>query len=126
MSLLAVGGRLAVVTTRRPEAATVKAFMRSRENPHPLLESASSAQRLSELYPLLQADTPFAVVQASEPLWPSSALGQRGPRSLACHVLQRTRRRQPQDQEGGDARLPARGAAQLFSQPRPLPFGGGA
>ncbi len=62
-------------------------------------ERGTGLERLRELYPLLQTAKPFAVQQASEPLWPQATEGvgggRRPPRSLATHVLRRMERKVP-------------------------------
>merc|ERR1712107_742048 len=72
--LLAPGARLALVTARRTEAALFKNFLRNHEDCHAFpLARCLSPRRLQELYPLLQTSKNFAVVQACQPLWPSSS-----------------------------------------------------
>lgn len=121
MPLLVPGARLAVVTVRRVEASCVKSFMRHHEDAHPLLATGSTTERLVELYPLMQTTEPWAVLQATEPLWPSADGGGRRPRSLATHVLQRVVRKSPPGSGGCH-----RNDAELFAQPAHLPFVGGA
>eukprot|EP00927_Polykrikos_kofoidii_P055720 TRINITY_DN49935_c0_g1_i1.p1 TRINITY_DN49935_c0_g1~~TRINITY_DN49935_c0_g1_i1.p1 ORF type:complete len:538 (+),score=68.73 TRINITY_DN49935_c0_g1_i1:18-1631(+) len=132
MPLLSPRSRLAVVTTRRVEAAVVKSFIRRHEECHPSFVACASPRRLSELYPLLQTTANFAVVQACEPLWPSAiadARGRRPPRSWATHVLERAPRQiraNVSDSCGESAGGPiVRQDHELFVQPCALPFGGG-
>merc|ERR1719474_621951 len=96
MPLLRPGAFLAIVTTRRVDAALIKSFMRRHEEIHPLFASCD-ARRLHELYPLLRTDKAFAVRQACDPLWPPPSSGEEGggrrPRTLAAHVIERMPRR---------------------------------
>lgn len=132
--LLAFGARMVVVTARRSEAATVKSFMRRHEDWNHYLCGNTGAERVLELYPLLQTTKPYAVVQACQPLWPSPTEvgGRRAPRSLAAHVLLKVPRAAPPPDLDPDPAAERRRATgpqprpeeALFREPLPLPFAG--
>merc|ERR1712150_447696 len=118
---LVPSARMAIVSTRRIEAAMVKSFMRRHEDTHPLFLD-TPACRLHELHPLLRTDGKFAVRQACDPLWPSSDDSGRRARTLATHVLERTvRRSQPLSVNEYKAEF-VRADSELYVQPALLPF----
>lgn len=124
MPLLLPGGHLAIISTRRAEAALVKSFLRRHEESHPRF-SGRSASRLQDLYPLLKTDKPFAVRQACDPLWPTAdgANGRR-PRALAAHVLERTARASRAVAAGAGGGPPVHSDEELFTRPKAPPFRG--